>query len=385
MASWGSQYLCMGSVQALTSGYSYALSSTYDWDSEPLLSMVHHSEVLGVRTIRDFRSLHGCIRIIQLRPTRLMWSYGDEVVELLQRIVFIFAGRFGEVTFLVMALLDTLGRYVVEFDCELCRLYFLLPRLVIDSGIVDIDYSYLYRHEMLHDSDVSPSRFFNLSIMDGNILELEGSASSTFPNPTSTIICVVTRVYKKFSTLPKAINRPFKQSALVCHHWASNPKRGQSPKRRFETASPSCSSTTAQHYQSKPPWFPLSNASLLDDDTTTTEAMAMCNNTTRAKKKTFLIATNCHPQTYDVCQTSASGFDLNVIKSDLKDFDSSSKDVFRVLVQYPRTEVEVFDYYDFVKNAPGNSVKVVMATDLLALTMLKPPWEFRVDTIVGFA
>ncbi|GLJ51939.1 hypothetical protein SUGI_1103710 [Cryptomeria japonica] len=53
-------------------------------------------------------------------------------------------GRFGEATFRVMAPLDTLGRYVVEFGCELCRLYFLLPKLVIDSGIVDIDYSALW-------------------------------------------------------------------------------------------------------------------------------------------------------------------------------------------------------------------------------------------------
>ncbi|GLJ48175.1 hypothetical protein SUGI_1017220 [Cryptomeria japonica] len=83
-------------------------------------------------------------------------------------------GRFGEVAFTVIALLDTLGRCVVEFDRELSRLYFLLPRLVIDSGIVDIDYSELYGHEMLHDIDFSPSRFFNLSIMDDNILELQG-------------------------------------------------------------------------------------------------------------------------------------------------------------------------------------------------------------------
>ncbi|GLJ16224.1 hypothetical protein SUGI_0272040 [Cryptomeria japonica] len=174
MASWGNQYLCMGSVQALISGYPYALSSTYDWDSEPSLSMVYHSKVLGVGTLRVFRSLHDCIRIIQLRPSRFMWSYGDEFVELLQRIVFLFAGRFGEVTFTVMALLDNLGRYVVEFDCELSRLYFLLPRLVIDSGIIDIDYLELYGHEMLHDIDFSPSKIFNLSIMDGNILELQG-------------------------------------------------------------------------------------------------------------------------------------------------------------------------------------------------------------------
>ncbi|GLJ34092.1 hypothetical protein SUGI_0685310 [Cryptomeria japonica] len=175
MASWGNQYPCMGSVQALTRGYPYALSSSYSWDNEPLLSLVHLLELLGVGIVRVFRSFHGCIRIIQLRPSRFMWSYENEFVDLLQRIVLLLAGRFGEVTFIVMALLDTLGRYIEEFDCEFSRLYFVFPRFVIDSGIVDIDYSEPYGHEMLHDIDFSPSRFFSLSIIDGNILELQGS------------------------------------------------------------------------------------------------------------------------------------------------------------------------------------------------------------------
>lgn len=129
----------------------------------------------------------------------------------------------------------------------------------------------------------------------------------------------------------------------------------------------------------------MSNASLLDEGTAAAEAMAMCNNITRGKKKTFVIASNCHPQTFDVCQTRAGGFGLNVVKSDLKDFDYSSKDVCGVLVQYPGTDGEVIDYSDFVKNAHADGVKVVMATDLLALTMLKPPGEFGVDIVVGSA
>uniref|UniRef100_A0A0D6QXA7 Glycine cleavage system P protein n=1 Tax=Araucaria cunninghamii TaxID=56994 RepID=A0A0D6QXA7_ARACU len=131
--------------------------------------------------------------------------------------------------------------------------------------------------------------------------------------------------------------------------------------------------------------LPMSNASLLDEGTAAAEAMAMCNNISRGKKKTFFIATNCHPQTYDVCKTRAEGFGLNVVKADLKDFDYGSKDVCGVLVQYPGTEGEVLDYADFVRNAHANGVKVVMATDLLALTMLKPPGEFGVDIVVGTA
>ncbi|KAL1222333.1 Glycine dehydrogenase (decarboxylating) 1 [Cardamine amara subsp. amara] len=131
--------------------------------------------------------------------------------------------------------------------------------------------------------------------------------------------------------------------------------------------------------------LPMSNASLLDEGTAAAEAMAMCNNIQKGKKKTFVIASNCHPQTIDVCKTRADGFDLKVVTADLKDIDYSSGDVCGVLVQYPGTEGEVLDYAEFVKNAHANGVKVVMATDLLALTMLKPPGEFGADIVVGSA
>lgn len=71
--------------------------------------------------------------------------------------------------------------------------------------------------------------------------------------------------------------------------------------------------------------------------------------------------------------------------SDLKDIDYGSGDVCGVLVQYPGTEGEVLDYAEFVKNAHAHGVKVVMASDLLALTMLKPPGELGADIVVGSA
>ncbi|KAI3454140.1 hypothetical protein Pfo_010803 [Paulownia fortunei] len=131
--------------------------------------------------------------------------------------------------------------------------------------------------------------------------------------------------------------------------------------------------------------LPMSNASLLDEGTAAAEAMSMCNNIQKGKKKTFVIASNCHPQTIDVCQTRADGFDLKVAVSDVKDIDYKSGDVCGVLVQYPGTEGEILDYGDFIKNAHANGVKVVMASDLLALTMLKPPGELGADIVVGSA
>ncbi|KAF4375690.1 hypothetical protein F8388_014412 [Cannabis sativa] len=131
--------------------------------------------------------------------------------------------------------------------------------------------------------------------------------------------------------------------------------------------------------------LPMSNASLLDEGTAAAEAMTMCNNIFKGKKKTFVIASNCHPQTFDICKTRADGFDLKVVSADLKDIDYKSGDVCGVLVQYPGTEGEVLDYGEFIKNAHANGVKVVMATDLLALTVLKPPGELGADIVVGSA
>lgn len=131
--------------------------------------------------------------------------------------------------------------------------------------------------------------------------------------------------------------------------------------------------------------LPMSNASLLDEGTAAAEAMAMCNNILKGKKKTFIIANNCHPQTIDICKTRAGGFNLNVVTADLKDINYKSGDVCGVLVQYPGTEGEILDYGEFIKTAHANGVKVVMATDLLALTMLKPPGELGADIVVGSA
>ncbi|KAL6536230.1 hypothetical protein OROGR_012802 [Orobanche gracilis] len=131
--------------------------------------------------------------------------------------------------------------------------------------------------------------------------------------------------------------------------------------------------------------LPMSNASLLDEGTAAAEAMAMCNNIQKGKRKTFIIASNCHPQTIDICQTRADGFDLKVVVSDINDFSYNSGDVCGVLVQYPGTEGEILDYGELIQNAHDNGVKVVMASDLLALTMLKPPGESGADIVVGSA
>lgn len=131
--------------------------------------------------------------------------------------------------------------------------------------------------------------------------------------------------------------------------------------------------------------MPMSNASLLDEGTAAAEAMAMCLSISRGKKPKFLISDLCHPQTIDVCLTRADGLGMQAVVGDFKSFDYSANDVCGVLVQYPATDGTLIDYTGFVADAHKHGVKVVMATDLLALTVIRPPGEIGADMVVGSA
>jgi len=131
--------------------------------------------------------------------------------------------------------------------------------------------------------------------------------------------------------------------------------------------------------------LPIANASLLDEATAAAEAMMLCYSSTKKKdSKTFFIDKACHPQTIACVTTRAQGFGINVHVADFASFDFKSKiDVFGFLVQYPNTTGEIVDYSALVKNAHASGALVACATDLMALSMLKPPGEFGVDIAFG--
>jgi len=127
--------------------------------------------------------------------------------------------------------------------------------------------------------------------------------------------------------------------------------------------------------------LPLANASLLDEGTAAAEAMSMCHAIGRGKKNGFFVAEDCHPQTIEVVRTRAKpvGFDLTVGK--VADIDFG--DLFGLLLQYPNTDGEIADYAALVEKAHASGCMVVVATDLLALTLLTPPGEWGADIAVG--
>ena len=131
--------------------------------------------------------------------------------------------------------------------------------------------------------------------------------------------------------------------------------------------------------------LPLANSSLLDEGTAAAEAMLMFFNTTRdPNKKTFLVSSKSHPQTIDILKTRSEPLGIELKISDHNRFEFNES-VFGVLIQYPDTEGFIQDYSDLCDSAHENKSYVCVATDLLALTLLKSPGEMGADVAVGNA
>jgi glycine dehydrogenase len=125
----------------------------------------------------------------------------------------------------------------------------------------------------------------------------------------------------------------------------------------------------------------VANASLLDEATAAAEAMALCHAVV-PNRKIFLVADNCHPQTIEVIRTRAKPLGVEVRIDNFSQFKFDNT-VFGALVQYPATDGAIYDYSQFVGQAHAAGALVVVAADILALTLLKPPGEVGADVAVG--
>lgn len=131
--------------------------------------------------------------------------------------------------------------------------------------------------------------------------------------------------------------------------------------------------------------LPLANASLLDEGTAAAEAMAMCHAIARRKRPSFFASKRCHPQTLAVLETRAEAYGIELVVGDEFEADWEALNCSGVLLQYPDTEGCVHGYKEVIEKAKGQKTLVVMAADLLALTLLTPPGELGADICVGSA
>jgi len=127
----------------------------------------------------------------------------------------------------------------------------------------------------------------------------------------------------------------------------------------------------------------VSNASLLDEGTAAAEAMAMCYQL-RADDNgnSFFVSQSVHPQTIEILKTRALPLGIQVVVGSFKTL-SPSRDFFGTIIQYPSTDGTIHDYRNFVESMHTTETKVIVATDLMALTLLTPPGEWGADIAVG--
>ena len=131
----------------------------------------------------------------------------------------------------------------------------------------------------------------------------------------------------------------------------------------------------------------VANASMLDEGTAAAEAMMMCHRLSPggdAPRRLFFVSDACHPQTIDIVRTRARPLGIVVATGDHRAF-KPGPDCFGVLVQYPDTWGAVRDYAAFFEAVHAAGALCIAATDLLALTLLRPPGAFGADVAVGSA
>ncbi|KAL2001509.1 hypothetical protein VTN02DRAFT_1650 [Thermoascus thermophilus] len=141
--------------------------------------------------------------------------------------------------------------------------------------------------------------------------------------------------------------------------------------------------------------LPVANASVLDEATAAAEAMTMSLAVLpppRQKKpgKVFVVSHLCHPQTIAVMRSRAEGFGIrleigDVLADGCRLVRAQGDNLIGVLAQYPDTEGGVFDFAALADTVHELGGTFSVATDLLALTVLKAPGEFGADIAFGSA
>ena len=125
----------------------------------------------------------------------------------------------------------------------------------------------------------------------------------------------------------------------------------------------------------------IANASLLDEATAAAEAMMLAKRVSKNKSNSFFVDKNCFDQTIAVLETRAKPFGIVLEVGDPQDFEE--KDFFGMLVQYPNKFGDIKDFSKLSNYCKKNKSLLICATDLLALTLIKPPGEIGADIVIG--
>lgn len=131
--------------------------------------------------------------------------------------------------------------------------------------------------------------------------------------------------------------------------------------------------------------LPVANASLLDEGTAAGEAMHLLFAARKPEKKNankFFVSDECFPQTIEVLKTRTTPIGVELVIGDFKTLELTD-DLFGILVQYPTSDGEIYDYKELFEKAHAKGISCVVAADILSLALLTPPGEFGADIAVG--
>ena len=132
--------------------------------------------------------------------------------------------------------------------------------------------------------------------------------------------------------------------------------------------------------------MPMANASMLDEATAAAEAMTLARRSVKAKGNVCIVAGDCHPQTIAVIQTRAAPLDITVklVHSSQEWQDAIAQDdYFAAINQYPASSGALADWQASADRIHSKQAALILAADMLALTLLKPPGEMGADIVVG--
>ncbi len=126
----------------------------------------------------------------------------------------------------------------------------------------------------------------------------------------------------------------------------------------------------------------IANASLLDEATAAAEAMALAKRVSKNRiSNKFFVHSQCFPQTIDVLRTRAECFGFELVIGEIDEINPT--EIFGGLFQYPAMEGSIQDFAEVIEALHTNKAIAVMAADIMALALLKPPGEMGADVVVG--
>ncbi len=127
----------------------------------------------------------------------------------------------------------------------------------------------------------------------------------------------------------------------------------------------------------------IANASLLDEGTAAAEAVALCQRLDQKNLNTIFISKTCNPQTIECIKTRVEPFNIHVVIGCVDEDLKKQGELLCAIVQYPNTYGEISDLEKICNLIKTKSAKAIVVSDLLALTLIKPPGECGADIVVG--